>query len=75
MRALDAGTIDPVRESCWRLFLQRSSRAGGLVHHESLCGGASITLRRDGKVVLKGIYLETHATGVNHIKGGTVQIN
>ena len=45
------------------------------MHHESLCGGASITLRRDGKVVLKGIYLETHATGVNHIKGGTVQIN
>lgn len=39
------------------------------------CGEASITLRRNGKVVLRGTYLETHATGTNRIKGGSVQIN
>ncbi|HYV46019.1 MAG TPA: DUF6484 domain-containing protein [Myxococcaceae bacterium] len=39
------------------------------------CGQASITLRRDGKVVLRGTYLETRATGTNRIKGGSVQIN
>ena len=39
------------------------------------CGQASITLRRNGRVVLKGVHLETHATGVNRIKGGSVQIN
>ena len=39
------------------------------------CGQASITLRRDGKVVVRGTYLETRATGTNRIKGGSVQIN
>ena len=39
------------------------------------CGQASITLRRDGKVVVRGTYLETRAKGTNRIKGGSVQIN
>lgn len=39
------------------------------------CGEASITLRRNGKLILKGTYVETHSTGVNRIKGGSVQIN
>jgi hypothetical protein len=39
------------------------------------CGDASLTLRRDGKVVVRGAYIETHAKGVNRIKGGTVKIN
>jgi Domain of unknown function (DUF6484) len=39
------------------------------------CGEASITLRRNGKVVLRGTYLESHSKGTNRIKGGSVQIN
>jgi uncharacterized protein DUF6484 len=39
------------------------------------CGEASITLKRDGKVILRGAYVETHARGVNRIKGGSVKIN
>lgn len=39
------------------------------------CGEASITLRRNGKVVVRGAYVETHAKGTNRIKGGSVQIN
>jgi len=39
------------------------------------CGDASITLRRDGKLMVKGAYVETRATGVNRIKGGAVKIN
>ncbi|HEX2657883.1 MAG TPA: DUF6484 domain-containing protein [Polyangia bacterium] len=39
------------------------------------CGEASLTLRRDGKVVLRGAYVETYAKGVNRIKGGSVKIN
>lgn len=39
------------------------------------CGDASITLRRDGKVIVRGAYVETHARGVNRIKGGSVKIN
>jgi Domain of unknown function (DUF6484) len=39
------------------------------------CGQASITLRRNGRVVIRGTYVETHSKGVNRIKGGSVQIN
>jgi hypothetical protein len=39
------------------------------------CGEASITLKRDGKVMLRGAYVETNAKGVNRIKGGSVKIN
>jgi hypothetical protein len=39
------------------------------------CGEASITLRRNGRVVIRGAYVETRSRGVNRIKGGSVQIN
>jgi hypothetical protein len=39
------------------------------------CGKASITLRRNGRIVIRGTYIETRAEGVNRIKGGSVQIN
>lgn len=39
------------------------------------CGEASITLRRDGRVVIRGAYVETHAAGTNRVKGATVKIN
>lgn len=39
------------------------------------CGEASITLRRNGRVVIHGVQVETRAKGVNRIKGGSVAIN
>jgi Domain of unknown function (DUF6484) len=39
------------------------------------CGQASVTLRRNGRVVIRGTYVETHSEGTNRIKGGQVQIN
>jgi len=39
------------------------------------CGDASITLRRNGRVVIRGTAVETRAKGVNRIRGGSVQIN
>jgi hypothetical protein len=39
------------------------------------CGKASITLTQAGKVLIRGAYLSTHASGVHRIKGGSVQIN
>ena len=39
------------------------------------CGEASITLTRAGKVLIKGEYVLTRASGVNRIRGGSVQIN
>jgi hypothetical protein len=42
---------------------------------ELRCGEASIILRRNGRVVIRGAYVETRSRGVNRIKGGSVQIN
>jgi hypothetical protein len=39
------------------------------------CGKASITLTSAGKVLLRGAYLLSRSSGVNRIKGGSVQIN
>lgn len=39
------------------------------------CGKASITLTKAGKVLIEGAYLLSRSTGVNRIKGGSVQLN
>jgi hypothetical protein len=39
------------------------------------CGEASITLTRAGKVLLRGTYLSSRSSGVNRVRGGSVQIN
>ena len=39
------------------------------------CGNASIALRRDGKLVIKGTEVISRASGANKIRGGLVNIN
>jgi hypothetical protein len=39
------------------------------------CGKASITLTRAGKVLIQGSYVLSRSSGVNRIKGGSVQLN
>jgi hypothetical protein len=39
------------------------------------CGKASITLTREGKVIVQGAYVSNRSTGVLRIKGGAVHIN
>lgn len=39
------------------------------------CGKASITLTKAGKVLIEGSYLLSRSSGVNRIKGGSVQLN
>jgi hypothetical protein len=39
------------------------------------CGKASVTLRRNGRVVIRGTHVETDSEGTNRIKGGQVRIN
>lgn len=39
------------------------------------CGKSSITLRQDGKIVIKGTDVLSRSSGMNRIKGGAVGIN
>lgn len=39
------------------------------------CGKASITLTKAGKILIQGAYVLSRSSGVNRIKGGSVQLN
>lgn len=39
------------------------------------CGLASITLRRNGRIVIRGVEIESRARGTNKVRGGSVLIN
>ena len=39
------------------------------------CGQASITMRRNGRIVIRGTYVETRSAGTNRIRGGQVRVN
>lgn len=39
------------------------------------CGKSSITLRANGRVIIKGVQIESYSEGTNRIKGGQVRIN
>lgn len=39
------------------------------------CGRASITLTCNGKILIDGAYVSSNSSGVNRIKGGSVQLN
>jgi hypothetical protein len=39
------------------------------------CGKASLTLTKAGKIILRGTYIMSRSSGVNAIRGGSVQIN
>jgi hypothetical protein len=39
------------------------------------CGGARLTLHRSGKIVIRGTHVVSHSSGVNRIRGGSVELN
>ncbi len=39
------------------------------------CGKSSITLTKAGKILIRGTYVLSRSSGVNKIKGGSVQLN
>jgi hypothetical protein len=42
---------------------------------ELRCGHSSLTLRKDGKIVLKGDYVVSASRGPNKIRGATISLN
>ena len=42
---------------------------------ELRCGKSSLIMKKDGRIVIKGIQLVSRASGVNKIKGAAVRIN
>lgn len=75
-RPLVTGVLQPVKPSAAAVEVD-GERVVFTAEKEIVfrCGEASITLTRAGKVLIKGAYLLSRSSGVNRIKGGSVQIN
>lgn len=39
------------------------------------CGAGSVTIRKNGKVLIQGLEIVSHARGKNRIRGGSIQLN
>lgn len=59
----------PEEESSYHLDFVAKDRI------ELRCGGSSLTMSKEGKVILKGSQVVTRASRVNKIKGAAVKIN
>jgi hypothetical protein len=74
-RALDAGKTRPANGE---RVVEIDGNTIVVSAQETLtlrCGEASITLSRDGKIVIRGMHVVSHAAGANCIRGGSVQLN
>jgi hypothetical protein len=68
----------PTKEAPPQVEVDADGRRLSLSVKEQLvlrCGQASITLTAAGKVLIQGTYVSSRSSGVNRIKGGSVQIN
>lgn len=76
--SVEAGFLDGPDSETAAIEAQFSGRRVVLTAETELvlkCGKASITLTRAGNILLRGAYLLSRSSGVNRIKGGSVQIN
>jgi hypothetical protein len=80
LEAVPAAAPDPVPEKAPAQVIEadvdgKRVRVVGQDEIVLECGNASITLRRNGRVIIKGTYVETDSAGTNRIKGAAVRIN
>jgi hypothetical protein len=82
-RPILIGIVAPVREvterqAAFTVDADADGRRVRLQAQEEIilqCGDASISLKRNGRVMIRGAYVETNAATTNRIKGGNVRIN
>jgi Domain of unknown function (DUF6484) len=78
MGCLQAVTAWPLEDKPNQVEVDADGRRVVVTAKEEIvlrCGQASITLTKAGKVLIKGTYLLSRSSGVNRIKGGSVQLN
>lgn len=69
--------VDPVRAKPAPEILRDGKRvrvvAGERI--ELRCGKAAVILEKDGRIVVRGTNLLSHASGANRIRGGSIDLN
>jgi hypothetical protein len=77
---------DPARPIILDKIARPAAFSTATIHHRELvfeadrqitlrCGKSSLTLTRDGKIVISGKDLLSRASSVNRIRGGVIQLN
>jgi hypothetical protein len=66
---LDKDTVEDARADGKRVCLEAQREM------VLRCGKSSLTLRSDGKIVIRGVEIVSRARRANKVKGGTVRIN
>ena len=68
--------VEPVRESSPLVVHDgENTRITGKERIELRVGKAVIILEKDGHITSRGTHLVSHASGSNHIRGGSVNLN
>ena len=78
MGVLRGGTGWPLEARPGTVSLDADGERLIVTAHEQLvlrCGKASITLTKAGKVLIEGAYVSSCSSGVNRVKGGSIQLN
>lgn len=78
MGVLTRARLPPALDACGQVEVDVDGHRVVVSAKEQLqlrCGKASITLTSAGKVLIEGSYLLSRSTGVNRVKGGSVQLN
>lgn len=78
IRPLIVGRIvDPARKSLATHVVRDGERVTitGDERIELRCGKATIIMEKDGHITIRGTYLVSHASAVNRIRGGSINLN
>ncbi|CAN7683356.1 DUF6484 domain-containing protein [Mesorhizobium sp. LjRoot246] len=69
--------VEPVRPSGSPKVLQDGNRVRITADErlELRCGKATLIMEKDGRIVIRGTYLTSHASATNRIRGGSVNLN
>lgn len=78
MGCLQTRSVWPIEDKLAQVEIDADGQRLVVTANEEIvlrCGRASITLTKAGKVLICGTYLSSSSSGVNRIKGGSVQLN
>lgn len=68
--------VSPVREDSTQVI--RDGEVVKVTADEKIelrCGKASIIMKKDGHITIRGSYLVSHASAANRIRGGSINLN
>lgn len=69
--------VDPARPTSEPLVIRDGEQVKVTANErlELRCGKASIIMKKEGHITIRGTYLTSHASAANRIRGGSVNLN